>query len=199
MATKSKDSVRTRAKSKLAASARGAKATKPSKGAPKAKAASSRDGALRVGAKAPAFSLADASGARVSLGDFAGKWLVLYFYPKDDTPGCTIEACELTNEMDAFEDLGAAVVGVSPDSPAQHVKFIDKYKLRVRLLSDPDKKVLSAYGAWGMKKMYGRDVEGVIRSTVIIDPAGKVAHLYPNVKAAGHAAAVRDRLTQLRG
>ena len=153
---------------------------------------------LVVGAPAPSFTLPDASGAQVSLGQYAGDWLVLYFYPRDDTPGCTTEACEFTSMWDDFAALGAKVVGVSPDKGAAHQRFIEKYKLRVTLLSDPDKRMLTAYGAFGQKLMYGKPVLGVIRSTVIIDPKGRVAKHWPTVKAAGHAAAVAEALRALR-
>ncbi|MGV8039658.1 MAG: peroxiredoxin [Thermoanaerobaculaceae bacterium] len=155
--------------------------------------------ALTVGAPAPAFSLPDQDGATVSLESLAGNWVVLYFYPKDDTPGCTTEACEFTATITDFSGLDAVVLGCSPDSPASHRKFIAKHGLKVRLLSDPERTVLSAYGAYGEKKMYGKPVVGVIRSTVVIDPAGKVAAHWPTVKAAGHAAAVAARLRELRG
>ena len=123
---------------------------------------------------------------------------MLYFYPKDDTPGCTTEACEFTDSIAEFGALDAVVLGCSPDSPASHARFAAKYSLKVRLLSDPDHAVMERYGAWGEKSMYGRTSQGVIRSTVIIDPNGVVAHHWPTVKAAGHAAAVRDRLAALR-
>lgn len=153
---------------------------------------------LRIGAAAPVFSLPDQDGEAVSLGDLAGKWVVLYFYPKDDTPGCTTEACEFTDSIAEFEGMDADVLGCSPDAPASHRKFIAKHGLKLRLLSDPQHEALAAYGAWGEKKMYGRSTQGVIRSTVIIDPAGRVAAHWPTVKAAGHAAAVRDKLATLR-
>jgi len=151
-----------------------------------------------TGSRAPAFSLPDQNGRAVDLAALAGSWVVLYFYPKDDTPGCTTEACEFTDSIKEFEALDAVVLGCSPDSPASHARFAAKYSLAVRLLSDPDHAVMARYGAWGEKSMYGRVTEGVIRSTVIVDPAGVVAHHWPTVKAAGHAAAVRERLAALR-
>ncbi len=153
---------------------------------------------LVVGKKAPAFTLPDQDGNKVSLTDLAGKWVVLYFYPKDDTPGCTTEACEFTSGIKAFEKLDAVVYGCSPDSPATHQKFIRKHKLAIGLLSDQDKSVLVKYGAYGEKLMYGKPVTGVIRSTVIIDPAGKVMHHWAKVKAAGHADAVKQTLKELQ-
>lgn len=154
---------------------------------------------IEIGAAAPGFTLKDQDGTEVSLGDLAGRWLVLYFYPKDDTPGCTTEACEFTAGLEGFNQLEATVLGCSPDSPDKHRKFIAKHDLKIRLLSDPDHEVMERYGAWGEKNMYGRKSMGVIRSTVIIDPAGKVAHHWKKVKAAGHADQVRQKIEQLRG
>jgi peroxiredoxin Q/BCP len=153
--------------------------------------------ALARGTAAPAFTLKDQDENEVTLGDFAGRWVVLYFYPKDDTPGCTTEACEFTDGLAAFAGLDAVVLGCSPDSPASHRKFITKHGLAVTLLSDPDRGVLERYGAWGEKTMYGKKTMGVTRSTVLIDPQGRIAHRWPKVKAAGHAAEVRDRLSEL--
>jgi peroxiredoxin Q/BCP len=152
---------------------------------------------LAIGKKAPEFSLADQDDQIVKLGDFKDKWVVLY-YPKDDTPGCTVEACNFTAGIKGFEKVDAVVLGCSPDSTERHRKFIAKYKLKIRLLSDPDHEVLARYGAWGEKNMYGKVTMGVIRSTVIIDPQGKVAFHYPKVKAEGHAAAVKVKLDELR-
>lgn len=155
-------------------------------------------GALEVGAKAPHFTLSDQDGRAVSLSGFAGTWVVLYFYPKDDTPGCTTEACEFTAGIAAFAGLDAVVLGCSADSAESHRKFIAKHGLEVRLLSDPDHAVMQAYGAWGEKSMYGRTSMGVIRSTVLVDPQGMVAFHWANVKAAGHADAVREKLNELQ-
>ena len=152
---------------------------------------------LEVGAKAPAFMLPNQDGRDVNLSDLDGQWVVLYFYPKDDTPGCTVEACDFTAGIKQFEDLNANVLGVSPDSPESHQKFIKKHNLTIELLSDVDRKVLVTYGAWGTKKLYGRESEGVIRSTVLIDPNGKIAYYWPNVKAKGHAEQVRKKLAEL--
>ncbi|HNX49319.1 MAG TPA: peroxiredoxin [Thermoanaerobaculaceae bacterium] len=153
---------------------------------------------LSVGSPAPGFSLPDQQGSRVSLESLAGTWVVLYFYPKDDTPGCTTEACEFTDSIAQFDGLDAVVLGCSPDSPDSHARFIAKHGLKLRLLSDPEHAVLAAYGAWGEKQMYGRAVTGVIRSTVIIDPKGRVAAHWPTVKAAGHAAEVAAKLAELK-
>jgi peroxiredoxin Q/BCP len=153
---------------------------------------------LTTGQQAPAFSLPDERGRQVANADFAGRWVVLYFYPKDDTPGCTTEACEFTDSIKSFEGLDAVVLGCSPDSPASHLAFIAKHGLRLTLLSDPSHRVLKAYGAWGEKSMYGRTTQGVLRSTVLINPAGVIAYHWPNVKAAGHAAKVAEKLAELR-
>jgi peroxiredoxin Q/BCP len=154
---------------------------------------------LTVGKKAPPFSLVDQDDKKVKLADFKGRWVVLYFYPKDDTPGCTTEACDFTAGLKGFEKLDAVVLGCSPDSTERHRKFIAKYKLKVTLLSDPEHEVLERYGAWGEKKLYGRTFMGVIRSTVIIDPEQKIAHHYRKVSSGGHAEAVREKLVELRG
>jgi len=148
--------------------------------------------------KAPAFSLPNQDGKKVSLKDLLGQWTVLYFYPKDDTPGCTTEACEFTTNWDQFQKLSARVIGVSPDSPESHVKFIAKHKLRIELLSDSEHEVLAKYGAWGEKNNYGKVYEGVLRTTVLIDPKGKIAHVWSSVKAAGHAEAVATKLSELQ-
>ena len=153
---------------------------------------------ITVGKSAPKFALKNQDDQVVKLGDYAGKWLVLYFYPKDDTPGCTTQACDFTAGIKSFEKLDAAVLGCSPQSPESHRKFIAKYKLRIPLLSDPDHTALEAYGAWGEKTLYGKTSMGVIRSTVIIDPTGKVAHHWPKVSAKGHADAVKEKLTELK-
>ena len=154
---------------------------------------------IEVGKKAPAFNLQDENGTKVSLSSLAGQWVVLYFYPKDDTPGCTVEACEFTSGLPKFDKLDATVFGCSRDTPESHRKFIAKYKLKIKLLSDPEHEVMEIYGAWGEKNNYGKKTMGVIRSTVLIDPAGKVAHHWATVKAAGHAEQVRAKLAELAG
>jgi peroxiredoxin Q/BCP len=151
--------------------------------------------AIREGRKAPAFTLADASGEAVSLGDFAEKHLILYFYPKDDTPGCTKEACGSRDLWKDVKKAGAVVIGVSPDGGASHRKFAAKYELPFPLLSDPDKKAMARYGAWGEKVMYGRKVRGVIRSTVWIGPDGVVRRHWKRVaRAEAHPAEVLEAL-----
>ena len=152
---------------------------------------------LEVGQPAPAFTLPDQDGKPVTLKDLQGHWVVLYFYPKDDTPGCTTEACDFTEGLKEFAALNATVLGCSPDDAASHRQFIGKHDLKITLLSDADHRVMDAYGAWGEKNMYGKITQGVLRSTVLIDPTGKVGYHWKNVKAAGHAERVRKELEEL--
>ena len=143
--------------------------------------------AIQEGKAAPAFTLADADGNDVALKSFAGKHVIVYFYPKDDTPGCTKEACGFRDGWKDLQKAGAVVLGVSADSGASHKKFAAKYKLPFTLLSDPDRKVMEKYGAWGEKVLYGKKVIGVIRSTVWIGPDGKVKKHWKRVReAASH-------------
>ena len=147
--------------------------------------------------EAPAFSLKDQFGQATNLKDLRGKWIVLYFYPKDDTPGCTKEACNFRDNHAAIQKLGALVLGVSGDSQASHKKFADKYELPFTLLvDDQEHSTARAYGAWGTKNMYGKSYEGIIRSTFIIDPAGRLAHVWPKVKPDQHGEEVLNWLTQ---
>ena len=141
---------------------------------------------LKEGDKAPAFSLDSDSGKKISLSDFKGKTLVLYFYPKDNTPGCTREAIAFSGAADAFAKAGATVVGVSKDSVASHCKFRDQHALKIPLVSDPDLSLHKAFGAFGEKVMYGKKVEGVIRSTFVIDGSGTITKVFPSVKVDGH-------------
>ncbi len=153
--------------------------------------------AIEEGRKAPAFSLADARGRRVSLSDHLGKQVIVYFYPRDDTPGCTKEACGFRDVWQELRKLGVVVLGVSPDAPDSHQQFAKKYELPFPLLSDPDKKVMARYGAFGEKTMYGRKTEGVIRSTVWIGPDGRVVRHWKRVaKAADHPAQVLAALRE---
>jgi thioredoxin-dependent peroxiredoxin len=145
---------------------------------------------LSIGAKAPSFSAPDQTGQTVSLSDFAGKTVVLYFYPKDDTPGCTVEACSFRDEYAAFGKKGAVVLGVSPDSPKSHTKFVEKFTLPFTLLADTDHAIALAYGVWVEKSMYGKKYMGVERSTFVIDPSGKLKAIYRKVKPAEHTAEV---------
>jgi peroxiredoxin Q/BCP len=150
---------------------------------------------LEIGAKAPAFSLPNQSGKTISLKDFSGERFVIYFYPADDTPGCTKEACQFNDGLAAYRKLGVRVIGVSPDGAEEHVAFRKKYGLNFDLLSDPDKKVMTRYGAYGEKMMYGKKVTGVIRSTFVVGPTGTVEHVWYNVRADGHADKVLATLT----
>ncbi len=154
---------------------------------------------LQVGQSSPPFTLPDQNGNAVALADLRGRWVVLYFYPRDDTPGCTVEACEFTAALPDFHGLDAEVFGCSADGASAHLKFIAKFRLGIRLLTDADKSVMKSYGAYGPKLLYGKQVEGVIRSTVLIAPDGTVAHHWRTVKAAGHAEQVRSKLAELRG
>lgn len=149
---------------------------------------------LEVGKKAPAFTLINQDGEEVSLKDFAGQRVVLYFYPADDTPGCTTEACQFNDELKAFAKLETVVLGVSPNNEASHTKFREKYGLKFNLLCDPDKKMMEKYGAYGEKILYGKTVIGVIRSTFIIGPTGTIERTWYSVKTNGHAAKVLEAL-----
>ena len=153
---------------------------------------------VEEGKKAPALTLPDTDGNKVKLTDFAGKNVVVFFYPKDDTPGCTKEACGFRDLYKQIEKQNAVILGVSPDGPESHQKFIDKFKLPFTLLCDPNKKVMERYGAWGEKMMYGKKTVGVIRSTVIVGPDGKVKKHWKRVaKAEAHPAKVLEALQAL--
>jgi thioredoxin-dependent peroxiredoxin len=147
---------------------------------------------LEVGDKAPAFRTTNQDGETVSLGDFKGRKVVLYFYPKDDTPGCTKEACSFRDGWSKFKKRGLAVLGVSTDDEKSHRKFADKFSLPFPLLADTDKAIVKAYGAWGEKSMYGRKYMGTHRVTYLIDEKGKIAAVWPKVKLDGHADAVLE-------
>jgi thioredoxin-dependent peroxiredoxin len=142
---------------------------------------------IEEGKPAPDFTLLSDKGESVTLSSFRGKKVVLYFYPKDDTPGCTVEACEFRDAYDRFLEKGAVVIGISADSGASHAKFRDHHKLPFWLLADTDRTVLRAYGALGEKSMFGKTYEGILRSTFVIDADGKVLKVFPKVKPAGHA------------
>jgi peroxiredoxin Q/BCP len=152
---------------------------------------------IEEGQKAPAFTLTSDDGKKVKLSDFAGKPVVLYFYPADDTPGCTREACAFRDASAPLKKAGAVVLGVSPDDTASHVKFRDKFNLNFPLLSDTDHKVAEKYGAWREKNMYGKVSMGIQRSTFLIDPAGKVAKVWKRVQVDGHDQKVLEALEQL--
>ena len=152
---------------------------------------------LKPGDKAPPFSLQSDSGKKVALKDLKGQPVVLYFYPKDDTPGCTVEACEFRASWDDVQGEGAALFGLSPDGVASHLKFKQKYDLPFPLLADEDHAVATAYGAWGEKSMYGRKYQGILRTTFVIDKAGRIAKVFEKVKPKGHAAQVLEALAEL--
>jgi len=149
---------------------------------------------LEAGARAPAFTLPDQDGTKVSLRDFAGAPVVVYFYPADDTPGCTKEACQFNDNLSAFSRCGASVLGISPDGADAHLRFRAKYGLTFPLLSDVDHRVMEKYGAWGEKTLYGKKMVGVIRSTVLVGPDQRVVRAWYHVKADGHAAKVLAEL-----
>ena len=151
-------------------------------------------GKLDAGDKAPAFTLPDQDGKRVSLKDFAGSQVVVYFYPRDDTPGCTKEACQFNDNLRAFTRAKVTVLGVSGDSAEKHQKFRAKYGLKFPLLTDADHKVGEAYGAWGEKTLYGKKSVGVIRSTFLVGPDGRIVRAWYHVKADGHAEKVLAEL-----
>jgi len=153
---------------------------------------------LKIGRKAPAFSLLDQISTSTTLKQYIGKWVLLYFYPKDDTPGCTKEACMIAEVYTDFKKLGVSVLGVSKDTPKSHLKFAAKYNLPFTLLSDPTMEMMDKYGALVMKKMYGKDVRGTNRISYLIDPAGKIAKVYPEVDPANHALELLKDIKQLK-
>ena len=153
---------------------------------------------VSIGNQAPAFSLPNQDEVEISLRDLEGKWVVLYFYPKDNTPGCTTEACDFTQAVPLFEELNAVILGISPDSPKKHRSFIEKQNLDITLLADETTDVATAYSVWQMKKNYGKEYMGIVRSTFLIDPSGKIAHVWNSVKVAGHAKAVKEVLESLQ-
>jgi peroxiredoxin Q/BCP len=150
---------------------------------------------LEVGDTAPAFSLSDADGNTVRLSDYKGRKVIVYFYPAASTPGCTKQACDFRDSLSELNDAGLDVVGISPDKPEKLAKFRDKERLTFPLLSDPDREVLTAWGAYGEKTMYGKTVQGVIRSTFVVDEKGKIAEAQYNVRATGHVAKLRRDLS----
>ncbi len=153
---------------------------------------------LEAGKKAPNFTLPGQEGKPVSLDQFKGKWVVLYFYPKDMTPGCTTEACNFQEALPDFQKIEAVVLGVSKDSVARHKKFAEKYNLQFPLLSDTESNVCETYGVWQKKKLYGREYMGINRSTFIIDPQGTIVKVYPKVKVKTHHEQVMEDLKKLK-
>jgi peroxiredoxin Q/BCP len=154
---------------------------------------------IEINEKAPQFCIPNQDDVEICLKDIAGKWIVLYFYPKDNTPGCTTEACEFTEAQPDFEGLDAIILGVSPDSAKKHKNFIEKKELGITLLSDEEKEVCEAYGVWQLKKNYGKEYMGVVRTTYLINPKGEVAARWDKVRVKGHVEAVKAKLEELRG
>ncbi len=153
---------------------------------------------LNVGDTVPDFCLPNQDEEEICLRDIKGRWIVLYFYPKDNTPGCTTEACDFTVALPDFEGLNAIVLGVSPDSPHKHRNFIEKKDLKITLLADEEKELCNLFGCWQLKKNYGREYMGVVRSTFIIDPDGKVAAKWEKVRVKGHVDEVKAKLAELQ-
>ena len=151
-------------------------------------------GYLNKGTEAPSFEGINQDGKTIRLKDFKGKKVILYFYPKDDTPGCTAEACNLRDNYQSWINKGFEVIGISPDSEKSHKKFKEKYNLPFNLLADPDKRILKAYGAWGTKKMYGRSYEGVLRTTYVIDEDGIVEEILSKVDTKNHTSQILQEL-----
>jgi peroxiredoxin Q/BCP len=153
---------------------------------------------LEVGQKAPEFATPNQRGEISKLADFAGQWLVLYFYPKDNTPGCTAEAIDFTALSPQFQQLNAVILGVSPDSEKSHCRFIEKHNLTIQLLSDTEHQLAEIYQVWGLKKFMGKEYMGIKRSTFLIDPQGNIAYIWSNVKVKAHAEAVLKKLEELQ-
>ncbi len=153
---------------------------------------------IEVGNKAPDFCLPNQDDVEICLRDIKGKWIILYFYPKDNTPGCTTEACEFTQAEPEFSDLDAIILGVSADSTQKHRNFIEKKELGITLLSDESTQMMQEYGVWQLKKNYGREYMGIVRSTLIIDPEGTVAEVWEKVRVKDHVAKVKARLAELQ-
>ncbi|MEN4052531.1 MULTISPECIES: thioredoxin-dependent thiol peroxidase [Sulfurimonas] len=153
---------------------------------------------LELGQKAPDFCLPNQDDVEICLRDLKGKWVVLYFYPKDNTPGCTIEACEFTEAAPDFSSLDAVILGVSADSTKKHRNFIEKKNLGITLLSDESTEMMQKYGVWQLKKNYGREYMGIVRSTFIIDPEGVVRVKWEKVRVKGHVEAVKEKLSELK-
>lgn len=154
---------------------------------------------MELGTLAPDIALPDQEGRIHRLSDYRGRWVVLYFYPKDDTPGCTKEACGFRDRMGDLQELGAVVLGVSADDVESHKRFAEKYGLNFPLLADPERQAILVYGAWGKKNLYGKEYEGVLRQTFLIDPEGRIAKVWKKVSPEGHAEEVAEALRSLRG
>jgi peroxiredoxin Q/BCP len=152
---------------------------------------------LEVGDMVPDFCAINQDEEEICFRDIKGRWIVLYFYPKDNTKGCTQEALDFTAHLEEFNSLGAIILGVSPDSPKKHRNFIEKQGLKITLLADEDKKLANLFGVWRLKKNYGREYMGIVRSTFLISPDGKVAHKWSNVRVKGHVEKVKEKLDEL--
>ena len=153
---------------------------------------------LEVNDKVKDFCLANQDEEEICFRDIRGRWIILYFYPKDNTPGCSTEACEFTDALPSFEGLNAIVLGVSPDSPRKHRNFITKKELKITLLADEDKELSKAFGVWKPKKLFGREYMGIVRSTFIINPDGVVAYIWKKVKVKGHVVEVQAKLQEIQ-
>jgi thioredoxin-dependent peroxiredoxin len=147
---------------------------------------------MKIGQSAPEFTAIDLEGKNISLKDFNRQWLVLYFYPKDNTPGCTTQAIEFTDKLPQFQALNTQIVGISPDSIASHGKFITKHNLGIILLSDPEHQIAEDYGVWQLKKFMGKEYMGIVRSTFLIDPSGTISQIWSNVRVKNHVDTVLD-------
>ncbi|MCK9454633.1 MAG: peroxiredoxin [Sulfurimonas sp.] len=154
---------------------------------------------IKIDEKAPDFCLPNQDDVEICLRDLKGKWIVLYFYPKDNTPGCTTEACDFSEAAPDFSTLNAVILGVSADSTAKHRNFIEKKDLTITLLSDESKGMLEEYGVWSLKKNYGKEYMGIVRSTLIINPEGTIKALWKNVRVKGHVQGVKEKLQELQG
>ncbi len=153
---------------------------------------------LEIGDNVPNFCLPNQDEEEICFRDIKGRWIVLYFYPKDNTSGCTTEACDFTNALPDFRNLDAIVLGVSPDSPKKHRNFIEKKELGITLLSDENRELCKMFGVWQLKKNYGREYMGVVRSTFLISPDGKVAFKWEKVRVKGHVEVVKEKLKELK-
>jgi thioredoxin-dependent peroxiredoxin len=151
---------------------------------------------MKVGEAAPKFTAPNREGKSTSLEDFQGRSIVLYFYPKDNTPGCTTEAIDFTDKLAEFQALNTQVIGISPDSIASHGKFIDKHNLKIILLSDPEHQIAESYGVWQLKKFMGKEYMGIVRSTFLINPTGNISHIWSNVRVKNHVDTVLKQLTE---
>jgi len=153
---------------------------------------------IKINELAVDFCLKNQNNENVCLKDFMGKWVILYFYPKDNTPGCSLEAKSFSDYIDEFKQLNARIIGISPDSKDSHKKFEKKHNLTFNLLSDPNHDVLKSYDVWKPKKLYGREFMGVIRSTFLIDPKGRIVYIWPKVKVMGHTQSVMNKIKELK-